>query len=321
MLLKLDEEDFDNLNVTSSIHMKKIVVELDRLFPLRDRVELEEDEHHYIKRERMRNEKRKDYAACMIQKAFREFQGRRSIEKFKMVIRVTNSCQALAGRVVASNGWWTDKDIPSKNMDIMSYISENKEDFSKKGHNHELLSKEKEIVPKKSDKNEGKKKTNRRDSTKSVGSIKSFGSAITSESRLSSRSRKSQVDIVADNIAHNTKGLEVMNNIVKYIGVDVCENGKPLPQLKLPAIKSFGRKSDHLSVKGWGKYTDGGKWNCFDSDNMYRNNDSNNGDIDGSVFSIIDDTTHNPTRLLTNKLHASGYDKRRLETFLRDRMN
>eukprot|EP00596_Hydrurales_sp_CCMP1899_P004110 CAMPEP_0119045206 /NCGR_PEP_ID=MMETSP1177-20130426/37995_1 /TAXON_ID=2985 /ORGANISM="Ochromonas sp, Strain CCMP1899" /LENGTH=462 /DNA_ID=CAMNT_0007016583 /DNA_START=807 /DNA_END=2195 /DNA_ORIENTATION=+ len=308
VLLKLDEEDYDNLNVTSGIHIKKIVVELERLFPLRNRPELDDDADFYIKREQMRNKKRKDYAACLIQKGFREFMGRKSLLRLRMEIRVSASARAVAERVVAGDGWWTDKEIPSKDMNVFSSIPE-VNDFKIKNN--------KELILKEEEKDESKEVSKRRNSIKSSVSIKSVGSALTSKSHASSRSKKSHADIVASNIANNTKGQEEINDIVQYIGVDVSEDGNPLPLLKLPAIKSFGRKADHLSVKGWGRYADGGQWSGLDSHHTNKNDDIGL----GKIFNVIDDLTHNPTNLLTEKLSASGYNARRLETFLRNRIN
>lgn len=209
------------------------------------------------------------------------------------------------------DGWWTEKDIPSKNMNKLAAIPE--VDFKGK---QELLLKEEERVLKGNQQIQSKEKAKKRNSMKSVVSIKSIGTAITSKSIRSSQSKRSQVDIVAANTAHNAKGMEEINNIIKYIAVDICEDGKPLPLLKLPAIKSFGRKTDHFSVKGWGRYNDRGQWNGLD-DHLDRNDD-NGGD---KVYTVIDDLTHNPTRLLSDKLKASGYDQRRLEKFLKNRMN
>jgi hypothetical protein len=223
-----------------------------------------------------------------------------------------NSAKALAARVAAMDGWWTEKEIPSKNMNKLAAIPE--VDFKGK---QELLLKEEERVLKGNQQIESKEKAKKRNSMKSVVSIKSIGTAVTSKSKASIRSKKSQVDIVAANTAHNSKGVEEINNIIKYIAVDICEDGEPLPLFKLPAIKSFGRKADHLSVKGWGKYDHGGQWSGFNADHVDRNDD-NGGD---KVFTVIDDLTHNPTRLLTDKLRASGYDQRRLENFLKNRMN
>ena len=59
--------------------------------------------------------------------------------------------------------------------------------------------------------------------------------------------------------------------------------------------KSFGRRCDHLSVRGYGRYEDG-RWIA--------------------VAGVVQDG--NPTRKLTEKLAISGYDARRQRKFLHD---
>ena len=62
---------------------------------------------------------------------------------------------------------------------------------------------------------------------------------------------------------------------------------------ELPPVKLFGRKRDHLSGAGWGRW-DGGKFKALPIPNFQ----------DG-----------NPTKKLTEKLNLSGYDARRLRVF------
>ena len=38
------------------------------------------------------------------------------------------------------------------------------------------------------------------------------------------------------------------------------------------------------------------------------------------LFNVINDLTHNPTILFSEKLRDSGYDKRRMDNFLKNRM-
>lgn len=61
----------------------------------------------------------------------------------------------------------------------------------------------------------------------------------------------------------------------------------------MPPVKEFGRKRDHMSGKGWGRYDDG-QW---------------------VPLAVPDYRDGNPTKKFTEKLRQSFYDARRLVEF------
>lgn len=66
--------------------------------------------------------------------------------------------------------------------------------------------------------------------------------------------------------------------------------------LKLPPLKTFGRKRDHLSCEGWGRRDGNGNWVALPQ--------------------IVQDLgDYNPTRGFTTKLATKGYDRSRLDQF------
>ena len=116
MLLTLNDEDFENLNVTNIIHKKKIMVEINRICPPESRQDVEDIDDLYIKRERMRNLKIKAYAVSMIQRVYRRFAGKLFIARLKLEVNLNYKSILLEKKILESEGWWTEKQIPSKKI-------------------------------------------------------------------------------------------------------------------------------------------------------------------------------------------------------------
>ena len=76
----------------------------------------------------------------------------------------------------------------------------------------------------------------------------------------------------------------------------------PLPPVKDP-LKAFGRRRDHKSSRGWGRWGLGGEW--IPLENNDENEESEN-NLYATKF-----TDSNPTRLYTERLRNSGYDAKR----------
>lgn len=404
VLLTLNDEDFDNLNVNSGIHRKRLLLELERLFPLRDREVEEDEEDMYIKRERIKSLKRKEYAASVIQREFRCYLGKLLIIKMKLVLRLAHNNDILDKKIKSTEGWWTDKDIPSKHINVISAIRENnKEKVFNKEINEKLFvqkqKKEKNLFEKETERSKIKKqmetnhKNNRRESLKSICSIDTLNNNELTIQINNKKKEKTQEDMVNENIKKATKieyYLLSQNESARYIGIVTAKDQEPLPLLKFPVIKTYGRKIDHNSIYGWGRFDDRGVWvdiqgeneieknsdknssnngnNMKNGSSNMKNSSSNSGsnvnrhikDIDRNnlnyysqsfnstinptkntknninnlnnnnkinnqtapasplVYSVFDDISYNPTRLLTEKLSTSGYDKRRMDKFLRD---
>ena len=440
ILLKLTDDDFENLNINNKIHRKKILVELERICPLADRTDVEDVDDLHIRRERMKNLKRRTYAVCVIQRIYRRFAGKMFIQRLKLKVNLNYRKQLLQHNITVNDGWWTDKEIPSKSMTnlTLEVLEENerirreKEDIlllKKKKEREKAIRIKKSYLEKKgflveaekyTIKNEKNNQNNHgednanAENTVRRGSVNSFFSKKSAKTSSAFTSENNGDDDTEGTNVLDSAILQRNNMTMSYIGNNNV-NEKNDDKLKLPNIKTFGRKADRVTINGWGKYNDVGSWipliknpegkkddfsndkngngdvnialdkpdvstdnaknmNCLNDNiantmkkatrnefgvtvitpqnpngNMHHdanrkynlehnklntnivinnnksiilNEDEFSPDIsDLKVFTVIDDLTHNPTRLLTQKLKNSGYDKRRQENFLENRMN
>lgn len=122
VLLKLNDEDFENLNITNKIHRKKILIELERICPLDSRGDVEDIDDLHIRRERMKTLKRRSYAVSVIQRIYRRYAGKAFIARLKLEVDLNYKKQLLAHSIKESNGWWTEKEIPSKNITNLTLV-------------------------------------------------------------------------------------------------------------------------------------------------------------------------------------------------------
>ena len=132
MLLTLNDEDFENLNVTNIIHKKKIMVEINRICPPESRQDVEDIDDLYIKRERMRNLKIKAYAVSIIQRVYRRFAGKLFIARLKLEVNLNYKSILLEKKILESEGWWTEKKIPSKKIKNLLLNEVNKKEAMKR---------------------------------------------------------------------------------------------------------------------------------------------------------------------------------------------
>ena len=421
MLLKLNDEDFINLDVKSVIHKKKILVEMERICPLRNRGEMEDLDNLYLKRERIRNLQKRSYAVRMIQNLYRRYRGKVMILNLKLMVKLNHKKILMDAMIQNSRGWWTDKKIPAKNIKPYTGVILNEKEEIKR-NNEEVLMEKKMMkrnainalevekyksnfenqllvmhkkdsvrsflsvqksqsnqILKKNEKNESeiknrdkneKKNENENENYSDTESIISFSNQnylIDSDPFISSPNANTNTNTIINvfpmNREYTNSQFSHTNNQAKnvlfYIGTDMHVNKSKYKVTKLPEIKTFGRKCDHIRGINRVKYDKFGKWipsiddrlnvensklrlidsqnsneklyridnrNLIDTGidmNMSKGNININGNINISSTAYIcsDDISQSATLSITQQLRTSGYDERRLEIFMNNRHN
>lgn len=116
VLLLLDEEDYDNLGIKNKLHMKKIAVELDKIYQINKKIIM--SEAHEQRRERIRRQKMFYTSAILIQKQFRRYRAQKELKMLRDLKRLEEQRLALEGHIKASGVWWTrHPNLPSKKLD------------------------------------------------------------------------------------------------------------------------------------------------------------------------------------------------------------
>ena len=119
-LILLDEEDFENLYITSRVHIRKIQVEILRIYRNTGPA-LQMSEDHAARREKIRRQKMYHAAAIMVQKHFRKFSARRKVAVVREVKRINMEAEALRLKILNSNIWYSDNQaLPSRDPQIAS---------------------------------------------------------------------------------------------------------------------------------------------------------------------------------------------------------
>ena len=121
MLLKLDDEDYFNLGLTSRVLQKKIEVELERVLPVRDRAEMTA-EQLFLSRERLRMARLREEAALMIQSNYRVYLAREEVKRIQKLAYIVESQKMLKRKIETSAPWWTEHDVPSMHIQPIPVI-------------------------------------------------------------------------------------------------------------------------------------------------------------------------------------------------------
>lgn len=107
-LVLLDDEDYENMGVTNRIAIRKIRVEIDRIYrPVRPVVMSEE---HEARREKIRRHKMFMAAALKIQRQFRRYRAQKEAQMIREINRLKRAEQRLNKRIEATNIWWTENE-------------------------------------------------------------------------------------------------------------------------------------------------------------------------------------------------------------------
>lgn len=109
----LDREDFDNMGITNRVSIKKIQLELAKIFVLDAKFKMSDE--HAARREKIRRAKLNSSAACRIQKNFRVYLLRKELSLRAEIRRVTIAKAKLDEDIKKEGVWWINRDdIPSK---------------------------------------------------------------------------------------------------------------------------------------------------------------------------------------------------------------
>lgn len=127
-LVLLDSEDFENLEVWSRVHRKKILTEINRVCPVYKKENI--SEAHAIRREKIRKMKLLIYSSLKVQMAFRQYLARKELHLRKELRRLQKSSLDAAEELRKLSIWYAERDdIPSKKLAAINpYLETAKEE-------------------------------------------------------------------------------------------------------------------------------------------------------------------------------------------------
>ena len=125
--LLLDGEDFDNLEVWSKVHRRKILMEIHRECPVYKKENM--SEAHAIRRERIRKMKLMIYSALKVQMAYRQYLAKKELSLRKEMRRLEIATVKAAEELKRLSTWYAERDdIPSKKIAALNpYLDSKKE--------------------------------------------------------------------------------------------------------------------------------------------------------------------------------------------------
>ncbi len=113
-LVLLDAEDYDNLHITSRVHIRKIQVEIARIYRSNPKAEVM-SQAHYERRERIRRKKMFHAAAVLIQKNFRMYLALNEVHMRRELNRLIAADKLHQAKIAATAKWYTAlEELPSK---------------------------------------------------------------------------------------------------------------------------------------------------------------------------------------------------------------
>lgn len=125
-LVLLDDEDFANLGITSRLHIKKIRVEVERLFDKQKQRKVRMSADHEVRREKIRKQKMFHTAAVKIQAQFRRYAAQKELAMLREMQRLRVLEDFRQMRIQEGATWWSDKaSLPSKKLAVLPSIGSN----------------------------------------------------------------------------------------------------------------------------------------------------------------------------------------------------
>lgn len=105
-LLLLDEPDFSTINITNRIHIIKIKVEIDRIYPpwMRESI----NSLHLIRREKLKRQQELEAAALVLQRVYRGHVGRCDVANMKETNRLVAEKELLDRELYNNSVWWLE---------------------------------------------------------------------------------------------------------------------------------------------------------------------------------------------------------------------
>lgn len=125
-LVLLDDEDYENLDITNRLHIRKIRVEISNIFDERQQAKVVMSADHEQRREKIRRQKMFHLSAVKIQRQFRRFSAQKEIIMLREIRRVERIEEIRRQKVLANSIWWTEnKSLPSKKLTYLPSIGSN----------------------------------------------------------------------------------------------------------------------------------------------------------------------------------------------------
>jgi hypothetical protein len=113
-LVLLDGEDYENLQITNRVHIRKIQVEIDKIWRSTVRHEVM-SQAHAERRERIRRQKMFHAAAVLIQKNFRMYCAKNEVFMRRELRRIKQAELERLRLIASRNKWYTElDDLPAK---------------------------------------------------------------------------------------------------------------------------------------------------------------------------------------------------------------
>lgn len=107
-LVLLDDEDYENMGILNRVAIRKIRVEIERIYrPVRPVVMSEE---HDARREKIRRHKMFMASALKIQRQFRRYRAQKEAHMLREIRRLQRAEEKLNRRIEATSIWWTQNE-------------------------------------------------------------------------------------------------------------------------------------------------------------------------------------------------------------------
>ena len=107
----LDMEDYENMDITNRVHIRKIEVEINKIYK-RTNAAGHLREVHQIRREKIRKAKMFAAAASLIQSVFRGYRSRKDMKLTIEIARVRDADKRRSELVIERASWWMDRELP-----------------------------------------------------------------------------------------------------------------------------------------------------------------------------------------------------------------
>jgi hypothetical protein len=130
----LDYEDYENMDIFNRVHIRKIQVEIAKIFKM-EGSGTNLREAHQARREKIRKSKMFGAGAVLIQSIFRGYRARKEIRLVREIDRVQQMEKRREQLVIERGSWWMERDLPVHFPPIKSY-GRKRDHLTTKGWGH-----------------------------------------------------------------------------------------------------------------------------------------------------------------------------------------
>jgi hypothetical protein len=111
-LVVLDLEDYGQMGILNKVHIKKITVELAKIYKFSEDDHNLDNKEHLIRRERIRKAKMYSTSALTVQRYYRGYLTRRELRYAAEVERVTKFETERRAAMQRDSTWWMERHVP-----------------------------------------------------------------------------------------------------------------------------------------------------------------------------------------------------------------